>query len=272
MTKEQKNTETTQKVENPPKGEQKDTQKSAASTLWQDKEFSDIAFYMFIAILLLELVVAGVAFFYGIIHAVPDPNGGPPRFQFPWLAYVLGAILAPAGLLLILHLTGIDVFSFRQRKNDDDEAWQAELPARVRKAYIIIKNAPTIVLLIGVLLLGTALVYVDGALNVLFQLSDNIGQYLPWVIAGIVVVWCVTYMGRMWLAYRTKRVEEEYAFRREIFERTGQILVDRGTMQLPPQEHNIAIEATAVEALPPTEHDTDIIDVTEDNQNISDKK
>ncbi len=237
------------------------TQKAKTSSIWSDKQYGDIVFYLFIAIFLLELVVAGVAFFYGIIHAIPDPNGGPPRFQFPWLAYGLAAILAPAGLLLILHLTGIEIFNFNKNKNGDDAAWEAELPTRLRKAYIIIKNAPTIVLLLGVILLGIALVYVDGALNALFQLSDSIGQYLPWIIAGIVVVWCVTYMGKMWLAYRTKRVEEEYAFRREIFERTGQILVDRGTMQLPPQDQAIAIEGSSPLPIAPTAEDEDIIDV-----------
>ncbi len=266
MTKEQTNTKNTNNAKSQHANGPDESPKQSRSTFWNNKEYSDIVFYLFIAIFLLELVVAGVAFFYGIIHAVPDPNGGAPRFQFPWLAYVLAAVLAPAGLLLILHLSGVDVFSFRRGR--DDEAWQAELPTRLRKAYIIIKNAPTIVLLVGVLLLGAALVYVDGALNALFQLSDSIGQYLPWIIGGIVVVWCVTYMGRVWFAYRSKRVEEEYAFRREIFERTGQILVDRGTMQLPPQEQNIAIEAATVEALPVAEpDDTVIVDAK-----ISDKR
>ncbi len=223
---------------------------------WNDKQYTDLVFYLFIAILLLELVVAGVAFFYGIIHATPDPNGGPPRFQFPWLAYALAAVLVPAALLLILHLFGFDVFRTARSNDDNDETWQNELPTRLRKAYIVIKNAPTVVLLVGILLLGAGLVYVDGAINALFALSKEITQYLPWIIGAIVLVWCVGYAGRMWFAYRTRRLEEEYAFRREIFERTGQIIVDRGAMQLPPAEQNIkAIEGatiggTTIEALP----------------------
>ncbi len=239
---------------------------------WNDKQYTDLVFYLFIAILLLELVVAGVAFFYGIIHATPDPNGGPPRFQFPWLAYALAAVLVPAALLLILHLFGFDVFRTTKSSHKDDEVWQAELPARLRKAYLIIKNAPTIVLLIGILLLGAGLVYVDGALNALFALSTEITQYLPWIIGAAVLVWCVGYAGRMWFAYRTRRLEEEYAFRREIFERTGQIIVDRGAMQLPPAEQNIkALGGATIEALPANnsdniQDDVQIIDVTNEQK------
>ncbi len=231
---------------------------------WHDKQYNDIVFYLVTAILILELVVAGVAFFYGIIHATPDPNGGPPRFQFPWLAYALAAVLVPAALLLILHFFGFDVFRTAKFTQKDDAAWQEQLPTRLRNAYIIVKNAPTVVLLVGVLLLGAGLVYVDGALNALFALSSEITQYLPWIIGGLIVIWCFSYAGRMWFAYRTRRLEEEYAFRREIFERTGQIIVDKGTMHLPPAEQNIqAIESKTIEALPlnTKTDDNDIEDV-----------
>ncbi len=245
-----------------------DTNHSASRPdFWNDKQYGDMVFYLFIALFILELIVAGVAFFYGIIHAEPDPNGGPPRFQFPWLAYALAAILVPAALLLILRLSGFDVFRTTQASNKDDEAWQAELPTRLRKAYMIIKNAPTVVLLVGVLLLGAGLVYVDGAINAIFALSSEITQYLPWIIGAIMIVWCVSFAGRMWFAYRSRRLEEEYAFRREIFERTGQIIVDKGAMHLPPAEHTIqAIESNTIEALPLNEvasEPDDIIDVTE---------
>ena len=117
-----------------------------ATEFWYDKQHKELLFYLSVAIFLLELVVGGVAFFYGIIHAVPDVNGGPPRFQFPWLGYALAAILAPAALLLIVHLAGVGLFrSLRGKDAQEDEAWRADLPERLRKVYAIIQGAPTVV-------------------------------------------------------------------------------------------------------------------------------
>ncbi len=236
----------------------------------QSQEYSDMVLYLFIAIFILELIVGGIAFFYGIINAIPDPNGGAPRFQFPWLAYGLAAILAPTGILLILHLSGVNVFNKQKLDGENDEAFEQQLPERLRKAYIIIKNAPTVVLLLGILLLGVGLVYVDGALNAIYKLSQDAGQFLPWIISAIVIVTCVTFMGRTWLAYRSKRLEEEYAFRREIFERTGEIIVDRGAMRLPSVEEAIALEGAKPLPLEQSKdddiEDAEIIDVSHKNK------
>lgn len=203
------------------------------SAFWQDRQHRDLLFYLSIAIFFLELVVGVVAFLYGVIHATPSPDGGPPRFQFPWLAYVLAAVLTPAALLLIVHLAGVGLFR-SLRGQDQDEAWRQDLPQRLRKVYAIIQGAPTVVLLVGILLLGAALFYIDGAMTALFRLGATAEKYLPWIIGGVVAAWCVGYVARIWLNYRTKRMEAEFEFRREVLERTGVIIVDRGSMQLPP--------------------------------------
>lgn len=211
-------------------------EKAAASVnaVWMESQHKDLMFYLVVAIFMLELVVGGVAFFYGLIHAVPDPQGGPPKFQFPWLAYVLAAVLAPAALLLIVHLAGVGLFRSMEKDKDRDEAWRQDLPERLRKVYAIIQGAPTVVLLVGLMLLGAALFYIDGAMTALFRLGKAAEVHLPWIIGGVVLVWCVGFGGRTWLRYRNKRLEEEYAFRREVFEKTGMVIVERGAMQLPP--------------------------------------
>lgn len=199
---------------------------------WQDRQHRDLLFYLSVAIFFLELVLGVVAFLYGVIHASPGVDGGPPRFQFPWLAYLLAAVLTPAALLLIVHLAGVGLFR-SLRGQDQDEAWRQDLPQRLRKVYAIIQGAPTVVLLVGILLLGAALFYIDGAMTALFRLGTTAEKYLPWIIGGVVAAWCVGYVARTWLNYRTKRLEAEFEFRRQVLERTGVIIVDRGSMQLP---------------------------------------
>ncbi len=225
--------------ETPDKGkpdQQGDTpKKENAASFWRDRQHRDLVFYLSIGIFFLEMVVGGIAFFYGIIHATPGVDGGPPQFQFPWLAYIIAAIVAPAALILIVHMAGVGLFRTLKGKDAEEEAaWQATLPKRVRKVYTFISGAPTMVLLLGLLLCGVALFYVDGAMDVLLRVASRMESYLPWIVGGLVIAWCVAYMGRVWFSYRTRRMEEEFAFRRQIFETTGQIIVDKNSRQLPP--------------------------------------
>lgn len=205
-----------------------------AADFWYDKQHKDLLFYLSIGVVFLEMVVGAVAFFYGVIHATPAQDGLPPRFQFPWLAYAIAAVVAPAVLLLIVHLAGVGLFRSLRDTSEEDEAWRQDLPERLRKVYAIVQGAPTILLLVGVMVLGAALFYIDGAMTALFRLGSTVEVYLPWIIGAVAGAWCLAYAARIWLNYRTKRLEEEYRFRREVLERTGVIIVDRGSMQLPP--------------------------------------
>ncbi len=213
-----------------------ETQKSSSmADILQNKQHKELLFYLSVAIFFLELIVGGVAFFYGIIHAEPGVNGGPPQFQFPWLAYGIAAVVAPAALLFIVHLAGVGLFRSMQKKSaEEDAAWQENLPLRLRKVYTIIQGAPAIVLFLGVVFMGVALFYVDGAISVLMRVGEMLAPYLPWIIGGVLSSFCIIYLGKAYFTYKTRRIEHEYAFRLEIFERTGQVIVDKGSMPLPP--------------------------------------
>lgn len=213
---------------------QKRTVAKEAVDFWYDKQHKDLLFYLSIGIVFLELIVGGVAFFYGVIHAKPAQNGLPPQFQFPWLVYSITAVVAPAVLLLIVHLAGVGLFRSLRDTREEDEAWRQDLPERLRKVYAIVQGAPTMLLLVGVIGLGAALFYIDGAMTALFRLGSTVEVYLPWIIGAVAGGWCLAYVARVWLNYRTKKLEAEYAFRREVLERTGVIIVDRGSVQLPP--------------------------------------
>ncbi len=239
------------------------TKKTTMADILHDKQHKELVFYLSIAIFFLELIVGGVAFFYGIIHAEPGVNGGPPQFQFPWLAYGLAAIIAPAALLLIVHLAGVGLFRSLQKKNpQDEEVWRQNLPLRLQKVYAIIQGAPTIVLFLGVIFLGVALFYVDGAISILLRIGEALLPYWPWIIGGTLITICLISFGKGFFKYRTRRMEQEYAFRREVFDRTGQILVDKGVVPLPPAydvqsepAYAIASKVHDTEALPPSSVD-----------------
>ena len=71
---------------------------------WYAGEHKDMLFYLLIAVLFVEMIVGGVSFFYGLMHAAPETPGGPPVARFPWLVWALASVLAPVALLLVVLL------------------------------------------------------------------------------------------------------------------------------------------------------------------------
>ena len=226
------------------KAEQKPTGQGAAAAArqpWYAGRHKDSLFYLLIAVLLVEMTVGGVAFFYGLVHAAPEVPGGPPVARFPWLAWGVASILAPVGLLLIVHLTGL----WLARTLERDEALAGgpafgegsgaggKLHPRVESFYAMVRSAPTVVLLLGILLLGAALFFVDGAFNALVRLGGELLPYLPWLAGCAAALLAVCYVCHRWLLHRQRRMEQEYAFRREVLERTGIVLMDRNCLALP---------------------------------------
>ncbi|WP_291358072.1 hypothetical protein [Desulfovibrio sp.] len=218
--------------------------KAAAAVPWYAGEHKDALFYLLIAVFFLELVVGGVAFFYGIMHAAPETAGGPPVARFPWLAWCLVAVLAPVGLLLIVHLAG----TWLSRTLTREEAQPAEpdagqegsgptqehLPEGLRRFYAMVRNAPTLVVLLGILLLGAGLFFAEGALSALGRAGAALIPYIPWIAGSAAALLAVCFLGHAWFVYRQRRMEQEYAYRREVLERTGMVLMDKSCVALPP--------------------------------------
>ena len=222
---------------------------------WYAGEHRDALFYLLIAVFFLELVVGGVAFFYGIMHAAPETPGGPPVARFPWLAWCLAAVLTPVGLLLVVHLAG----TWLSRTLAREEAQAAEpdaaqgataeaqehLPEGLRRFYAMVRNAPTLVVLLGILLLGAVLFFAEGALSALGRAGVALIPYIPWIAGSAAALLAVCFIGHAWFVYRQRRMEEEYAYRREVLERTGMVLMDKSCVALP------GPDAQAAPGLPP---------------------
>jgi len=226
-----------------------------------EHQSKDMVFYLSMAIIFVELLITLAALCYGIVTAKPPADGGVPQFNFPWLTYFIALGVAPAALLLMVHLTGAGLLR-SLHGHEDDEAWQEKLPDRIRRAYSFIQGAPLVVLLLGVILLGVLLFFVDGALGILMRMAQTIEQYLPWIIGGTASIVCVGITAKYWFGYRSRKIAEEYAFRREVLEKTGVIIVDKGSMSLPPGDYRqYALPAAQEETLPSGE-DIRVVDIT----------
>ncbi|MDR0239378.1 MAG: hypothetical protein LBI88_03990 [Deltaproteobacteria bacterium] len=226
-----------------------------------ERQSKDLVSYLSMAIIFVELLITLGALCYGIVTASPSAGGGPPQFNFPWIAYFIALAVAPAVLLLMVHLAGVGLFR-SLRGHEDDAAWQEKLPDRIRRVYALIQGAPVVVLLLGVILLGALIFFMDGALGILMRMAQTIEQYLPWIIGGIAGIACVGVTAKYWFGYRSKKIAEEYAFRREVLEKTGVIIVDKGSMPLPPGDNrHYALPAAEEQALPPAE-DIRVVDIT----------
>jgi hypothetical protein len=226
-----------------------------------ERQSKDMVFYLSMSIIFVELLITLAALCYGIVTATPPAGGGVPQFNFPWLTYFIALGVAPAVLLLMVHLTGVGLFR-SLRGHEHDEAWQEKLPDRIRRVYSLIQGAPIVVLLLGVILLGVLLFFVDGALGILMRVAQSVEQYLPWIIGGIAAIACVGITAKHWFGYRSRRIAEEYAFRREVLEKTGVIIVDKGSMPLPPGDNQqYALPSAQEENLPPAE-DIQVVDIT----------
>ncbi|MDR1776692.1 MAG: hypothetical protein LBR31_02530 [Desulfovibrio sp.] len=216
---------------------------------WYAGRHKDAVLYLLVAVLLIELAVGGVAFFYGLIHAAPETPGGPPMARFPWLGWAIAALLCPVGLLLIVHLTGLWLSRTLNRDERSRES-SGEVPERLRRFYAIVQNTPTVVMLVCILLLGAILVFVDGALSGLISLGGQLLIYTPWLAGSAAALLTGCYVTHRFFIYRHQRMEREYDYRREVLERTGIVLLDKDSMRLAPGTNPTELPNAMPHALP----------------------
>lgn len=220
---------------------------------WYAGEHKDALFYLLIAIFFVELAVGGVSFFYGIIHAAPEAPGGPPVARFPWLVWAIASILAPVALLLLVHLAGTWV---ARSLTHDQEAAEAQtgdgelVPDKMKRFYASVRHAPTLVILLGIMGLGCALFFVDGAMGVLAEFGRALIPHLTWILAILGALLAIFFVTHAIMVHQNRKMEHEYAWRREVLHKTGLVLVDKKSMALP-QDPGQAALLTQQTSLPP---------------------
>ena len=228
---------------------------SPPSPTLSEKQRRELWLYIAVSIVGVELMIATGAVLYSFISAGPDASGA-THITFPWLSWGALSAVAPALILLLVHLADVGLFRAPGGASSEQE-WQKLLPERMQKLYRIIKGAPVVAVLIGIVLLGAALLTLDGALGALQRFGSALLPHLPYIIGGIGGVVVVAILAVAWLNYRTRRLIAEYDFRREVLEKTGVIIVDKGSTALPPGGEGdvpyaiVSGQTPEVQALPP---------------------
>lgn len=229
--------------------------KAASPPALSEKQRRELWLYIAVSIVGVELMIATGAVLYSFISTASDTSGA-ARIIFPWLSWGALSGVAPALILLLVHLADVGLFRPPGGAYSEQE-WQKLLPARMQKLYSIIKGAPVVVVLVGIVLLGAALLTLDGALSALQRFGSALLPYLPHIVGGIAGIVAVAIIAVVWLNYRTRRLIAEYEFRREVLEKTGVIIVDKGSAALPPGGEGdvpyaiVSGEEPGIRALPP---------------------
>ena len=203
--------------------------RSAAKPALSEKQRRELWLYIAVSIATVELLIATGAILYGFI--VPG-SGNAKSFAFPWLSWGAVAVIVPTLILLLVHFA--DVGLFRPPGRDSDSEWQEHLPERMQRIYSIIRGAPVIVILLAIILLGFALMTLDGALSALVSLGSVLVPYIPHIVGAVVLLAAIFTGASAWLSYRTRKLMAEYEFRRQVLEQTGIIIVDKHSHALPP--------------------------------------
>lgn len=214
---------------------------------FSEKEEKQIFLYMVCGIVLAELAITLGAVIHSIANATVGPDGT-PHFHFPWLGYLVAMLVAPAAILLLAQLVGL---VFARPAGGGADALDG-MPARVRTLYALVHGAPTALVLAAFVLIGVAVYYLDGVLALLLKIGDSFQTIAIWLIGAFTAAWIVSYVVRVAAQYKLRQMEAEYAFRRDVLERTGMVVLDARhaphteTRLLPAQD-------TDARALPPAE-------------------
>ncbi len=213
----------------PPKTEPPKSGLGGFGWLLTDSEQRSLLNTMAIGIILIEFAVTVFAVGSCIASAQTLADGS-VSFRFPWAAYLVAVLLAPVAVMFVAHI--IDLGFSRMVKGDPalDPEKMKTLPLGLQKLIALVHGAPTIILLGGVLVLGILLYYLDAVMGFVVRLGDNAEKVALWATIGLVTAWCVSYLARMWFLYKTRRMQEEYAFRREVLERTGIVITDAASV------------------------------------------
>lgn len=196
-----------------------------------EQQRRELWLYIVVSIVAVELLITVGALFFGFMGARVDESGQ-HVFSFPWLSWTAFTVIAPTLILLLAH--SADVGLFRPPGDKSEEEWQKHLPERMQKIYRIIKGAPVVAVLGAVAVFGAGLLTLEGAISAVRRFGSALVPHIPYIVGGIAAVLAVIIVAAVWLNFRTRRLIAEYEFRREVLEKTGVIIVDKGSTPLPP--------------------------------------
>lgn len=211
--------------------QKKSTHSFAAGSLGavlNEKEKKSLLTYIALGIIIVECVVTVVAILHGVTNLHPTADGN-MEYLFPWKAYLVAVLLAPIAVMFIIQVIGMGFNRFINGDPVMTEVDNEHIPEKMRNWIHLINGMPTTILLAGFLFVGMILYNMDIIIDFVLKLGQAAAELAIWISVGLVAAWIVSYVCKMYFMYRTRRVAEEYAFRREVLERTGIAIIDQKT-------------------------------------------
>lgn len=187
---------------------------------------------------------------YGIIVTPRAAAGEIPTIAFPWVGWFTAVLVSTAVIIgLAQYIAGKDTDE-RGPENSRERAWAEQLPRRALKAYRIIRDAPLFMVCFALIALGATLLVIDGALAFVSGIFRALVPYAPFFIGGLTVFVVAIAALMAWFRHASNKLVAEYAFRREVLEKTGVILLDdKGKAILPPDGERDRYAVAAIEAV-----------------------
>ncbi|MDL2209233.1 hypothetical protein LJC26_00295 [Desulfovibrio sp. OttesenSCG-928-O18] len=172
---------------------------------------------------------------YGIIAMPPAGAGEIPTIAFPWVGWFAAVLVSTAVILGFAQYIAGKNTDESDTDETKEQAWAEQLPERALKAYRIIKDAPLFMVCFALVALGATLLVIDGAFAFVSGIFRALVPYAPFFIGGVTVFVVTIAVLMAWFRHANNKLAAEYAFRREVLEKTGVILLDdKGKAILPP--------------------------------------
>lgn len=200
-----------------------------AEPVRRSEYWTSVVILVFVAVFFISIA----AVCYGIIVTPPAAPGTIPTMRFPWIGWFAGVLVSTASILGFAQYT-----AGKNSGEVDDEAeraWASQLSGTAEKAYRIIKDAPLFMVCFALIALGATILVIDGAFGLVSGIVLALVPYAPYFIGGV-TAFAIAIAGLMaWFRHANNKLAAEYAFRREVMEKTGVILLDaKGKAILPP--------------------------------------
>ncbi len=175
---------------------------------------------------------------YGIIITPPSPPGRIPTIAFPWMGWLAALLVSTAVIVGFAQYIARKNPSGTDAENGDpdaEQAWAGQLPQQALRVYRIIKDAPLFMVCFALIALGATLLIIDGAFALVSGIVLALVPYAPYFIGGLTAFAITIAVLLAYFRHANNRLAAEYAFRREVMEKTGVILLDgKGRAILPP--------------------------------------
>ena len=210
------------------KAASKGTGPGGLGAMLNEKERKSLLAYIALGVIIVEFVVTVVAILHGVTNMQTLPDGA-MEYTFPWKAYLVSVFLAPVGVMFIIQIIGMGFSRIIQGDPEFSQAAHELMPEKMKRWVGLVQGMPTIIMLAGLLLVGLVLYNMDVVMNFLLKLGETAAELALWVGIGLFAAWLISYIAKLWLMYRTRKMTEEYAFRREVLERTGIAIIDGKT-------------------------------------------